>query len=305
MGHLCSSPVALVLTLGALTLDLMEAGNGFAIDTVDIQFPNPNEDISPIPERDGQWDDTRFFGARAVTIAGTIIPAAYGSRSKVLDRLAPFLAQTARPTLTYQIDADAPARFVTLRATNLTAPATNPTISAFQLAWKAADPAAYGVALNQVVIAPTAAIFGRTYTHPQGAAITNTSGWQPPRVYPHTSGAVNVVATNQGTLSTPPLIVVKGGCTNPKVWNDTAGAVFAVGTTAQPLVLAAGSSLTIDARNRLVYLGNDPTNTRYNYVDFSVSSWWSLLPGDNHLRFVPDTADGAANATVSWNDAYL
>jgi hypothetical protein len=178
-------------------------------------------------------------------------------------------------------------------------------VSAFQVGWRASDPAAYGVEVNETAIAPTAAVFGRTYTHPQGAAITSTSGWQPPRVYPHMSGAVNVVAVNDGTLATPPLIVVYGGCTNPKVYNDTAGAVFAVGTATRPLVLAAGSTLTIDARKRLVYLGNDPTNTRYDYVDFAISSWWSLLPGENHLRFVPDTADGAANAVVSWNDAYL
>jgi hypothetical protein len=283
----------------------MDAANGFAIANVDIGFPTPAEDISPMPQRDGVWDSTQFFGPRAVTISGSIMPASFGSRSAVLDVLAPFLAQTARPTLTYQIDADVAPRFLTLRASALSAPATDPTYSAFQVGWKAADPAAYGAILNQVVIAPTAAIFGRTYTHPQGAAITTTSGWQPPRVYPHTSGAINVVATNAGTLSTPPTIVVRGGCTNPKVYNDTAAAVFAVGTSGQPLVLAPGSSLTIDARNRLVYLGADPTNTRYNYVDFSVSSWWSLLPGDNHLRFAPDTADGAAVAVVSWNDAYL
>ena len=305
MAHLCGSPVQLVLTLGARTLDLMDAANGFAIDTVDIGFPTPNEDTSPIPQRDGEWDDTRFFGPRAVTIAGSIFPASFGSRSAVLDRLAPFLAQTARPTLTYQIDADQAPRFVTLRATALSAPATNPAVSAFQVGWKAADPAAYGANLNQVVIAPTAAIFGRTYTHPQGAAITNTSGWQPPRVYPHTSGAINVDAVNAGTLSTPPLIVVQGGCTNPVVYNDTVNGVMAVGTSAQPLTLAPGATLTIDTRNRLVYLGSDPTNTRYNYVDFSRSSWWLLAPGDNHLRYAPDTATGASTATVSWNDAYL
>ena len=305
MAHSCDTPVALVLTLGARTLDLMDAANGFAIESFDVGFPNPSEDISPIPDRDGEWDDTRFFGSRAVTIAGSIVPASFGSRSKVLDALAPFLAQTARPRLTYQVDADAPARYVTLRATALSAPVTNPTVSAFQVGWRASDPAAYGVAVNMVAVAPTTSTYGRTYTHPQGAAITNISGWQPPRVYPHPSGAINVVATNSGTLSTPPFIVIHGGCTNPAVYNDTAGAVFAVGTPARPLTLAAADTLTIDARNRLVYLGNDPTNTRYNYVDFARSSWWSLLPGDNHLRFVPDTADGAANAVVSWNDAYL
>jgi hypothetical protein len=301
----CGTPVQLILTLGSNRLDLMDTANGFAIEQVDIGYPEPRDDLSAIPDHDGEWDNTSWFGARAVTINGTVVASAYGSRSTVFDRLAPFLVASARPTLTYQIDADMAPRSLVVRATALSAPHFHPTVTPFQLAWRAPDPVAYGTALNAVALVAVAAIWGRQYVTPQGGAVTATSGWTPNRYYPAMTGALQTNAVNLGALNSPPLIEVSGACTNPAIWNDTVGAVFAVGTPAQPLDLRAGEVLTIDTKARIVYLGNDPTNSRYNFVDFSRSVWWSLVPGSNQLRFVPDTAANAAAATVAWQDAYL
>jgi hypothetical protein len=301
----CGSPAQLVLTLGALRLDLMDTANGFAVDTVDIGYPTPRDDLSAIPDRDGEWDDTTWFGARAVTISGTIGPSAYGSRSSVFDRLAPFLVASARPTLTWQIDGDAAPRYLTVRATALTAPHSNPTVTAFQLAWRAPDPVAYSTAVHAVTLVPVATSAGRTYATPQGGTVTATSGWTPNRYYPPISGATQATADNQGALNSPPVIQVSGVCTNPAIWNDTVGDVFVVGTVAQPFNLRSGEVLTIDAKARTVYLGSDPTNTRYNFVDFTQSEWWALVAWPNQLRFVPSTAGAGATATVTWQDAYL
>ncbi|HEY2301378.1 MAG TPA: hypothetical protein VGH66_05775 [Acidimicrobiales bacterium] len=296
----------LVLTLGSLTLDLMDVSNGFAIAQVDLGFPNPRADTSTIPDRDGEWDDTAWAGPRAVSISGSIVPSTkLGSRSKVLDALAPFLVAGARPTLTYQIDADVAPRTLTLRATALSAPATTPTVSAFQAGWTAPDPAAYSTAANQVTLAPSTLQWGRVYATPQTATPTATSGWAPPRVYPAIVGGIGVVAANHGTLNTQPVIAITGPCTNPAVFNDTLGAVFAVGSNALTFSLAATDTVTIDGRSRTVYLGSDPNNSRYNYVDFTRSSWWPLIPGNNSLRLVCDSADPSAKAVVTWSDAYL
>ena len=67
--------------------------------------------------------------------------------------------------------------------------------------------------------------------------------------------------------------------------------------------VAAGETLTIDTRDRTVYL-QDPANSRYQYVDFLRSSWWPLEPGDNYISFAPDTEDGAL-LLVTWHDAWL
>jgi hypothetical protein len=302
----CGTPATLVLTLGSRTLDLMDAGNGFAVAQVDLGFPNPRADTSTIPDRDGEWDDTAWSGPRAVTISGSITPSTkLGSRSKVLDALAPFLAAGARPTLTYQIDADVAPRRLTLRATALSAPATNPTVSAFTAGWSAPDPAAYDTTVDQVTLSPSTLGFGRVYATPQTATPTATSGWTPPRVYPAVTGGVGAMAQNDGTLNTQPIIVIHGPCTNPAVFNDTSATVFAVGSNALALTLAASDTLTIDGTTRTVYLGSDPTNSRYNYVDFTRSSWWPLSPGPNSLRLVCDAADPSVTAVVSWSDAYL
>lgn len=303
--RLCDIPSLLTLTLGALALDLMDADNGFLISAVDIGYPNVREDTSAIPARDGQWDNTARFGARVVSITGTMIPAPLGSRSMVLDTLAPFLVPSARPVLTYQIDADMPPRQLTLRASALSAPANDPTASAFQAAWVASDPVAYSTVTQTVDLVPQGLVFGRTYATPQGATVTPTSGFTHPRTYPAMSGGQAVTVTNGGALPAWPLIQIFGDCTNPQVINDTVPGTLAVGTTARPLQVRAGEVLTIDTRNRLVYLGADPANSRYDFVDFAASSWWPLVPGPNHLRFNPSAATTAAYATVQWADAYL
>jgi hypothetical protein len=301
----CDTPAMLVLTMGTRTLDLMAAANGFAVSAVDLGYPTVAEDVSPMPQANGEWDDTAFFTSRVVTITGSLVPASLGSRSAVFDTLAPFLVPSARPVLTYQIDADVEPRTLTLRASALSAPATNPSVSAFQAAWKAPDPTAYAAAADSVRVLPTSGIYGRRYTTPQTAPVTSTSGWTPNRVYPAQSGATLAQATNDGPLNTWPTITVTGVCTNPVLVNDTVGAQLAIGTAAQPLTLGASDVLTVDTRNRIVYLGTDPTNSRYNYVDFTVSSWWPLLPGNNQLRFVPSSAQTSAVAVVTWHDAYL
>jgi hypothetical protein len=294
------------LELGATTLDLMADGNGFAIATVDLGYPAPREDVSAIPDRDGEWDDTALFGARVVSIGGSLFPGDnVGSRSSVLDTLAPYLAASARPRLVFAID-DLPERFVTLRASQLSAPFTDPTVSAFQAQWKAPDPVCYSLTAHTITIVSSGGVFGRRYTDPQSSGVvTSTSGWKPPRIYPSMAGVQAAQAVNAGTLNTPPLFQIFGPCTNPGIYNDTLGTAFVVGTDAAPLTLGATDVLTVDARNRAVYVGPDPANGRYSYVDFSRSSWWPLIPGPNALRYVHQTAQTASHATCTWNDAYL
>src|SRR5215472_11494399 len=291
MAHLCGTPIVLTLALGTLTLDLMDADAGYAIEQVDLGYPNVREDISAIPDRDGAWDDTLHFGQRVVSINGTLLDVAAGSRSKAFDALAPFLVPAARPTLTWQLDGDVAPRTCVLRASALSAPASSPLLSKFQAAWVAADPAMYSLQSHTTVIAPAGLGYGRHYATPQDVGtVTNTSTWAPPRWYPAQAGTVSSTAVNAGTLNAYPVRQTFGPCTNPGLYNDTTGTHFTVGTAANPLILNAGDVLTVDSRQRLVYLGTDPTNSRYSYVDFSSSTWLVLVPGPNVLRYVADTA---------------
>jgi Siphovirus-type tail component, C-terminal domain len=303
----CDSPRILRLELGANTLDFMDPGNGFYIDTLDLGYPAVRDDTSATPDRDGEWDDTWLFGARVVSVGGSITPGpAIGSRSAVLDTLAPFLVASARPRLVFSVDDLAP-RFVTLRPSQLSAPFTHPSVSAFTVAWSAPDPVCYSLDGRSLIIASSSAVFGRRYTDPQTTGIvTPMSAWIPPRVYPSMRGVQAAQAINAGTMNTPPVFQIFGPCTNPAVYNDTLGAMFAVGTDTAPLTLGATDVLTLDYRNRAVYVGTDPNNGgRYAYVDFGRSSWWPLVPGPNALRFVPVTAQAGAQAVCTWNDAYL
>jgi hypothetical protein len=192
-----------------------------------------------------------------------------------------------------------------LRVAQFSGPASNPQMTAFQVQWSCPDPAAYSAARHTTNVAPGGLGYGRTYTTPSPGTPTNTSTWTFPRVYPAMSGQPTASVVNAGTLRTDPVITIYGPCTNPAIYNDTAGQVIAVGTAGTPLTLASTDVLTVDGRNRAVYLNGNPNSTQYQYVDFSRSSWWQLLPGPNAIRYVPSTATPASYAAVAWNDAYL
>jgi hypothetical protein len=222
-----------------------------------------------------------------------------------LDALAPFLVASARPTLTYAVDADEAPRVLTLRAAQFSGPHTSPTLTAFQAQWSAPNPAAFSAVAHVVNVAPGQLGYGRTYTTPSPGTATNVTTRGYPRVYPAASGQTSATIVNAGDLRTDPLIAVYGPATNPAIYNDTAGAVMVVGTTATPFTLAATDVLTVDGRSRQIYLNGNPDSTQYQYVDFTQSSWWQLLPGANTVRYVAQTATPASYAAVTWNDAYL
>jgi hypothetical protein len=305
MAAYCGTPATLILALPASTLDLMDAANGFRVAEVDLGYPAVRADTSPIPDRNGEWDNTANFGARVVSVKGSLIPSGLGSRQKAFDALAPFLVAMARPTLTYVIDGDETARTLTLRPAQFSGPYSNPTASDFQVQWSAPDPAAYSAVRHQTNVAPGGLGYGRTYTTPSPGTPTNVTTRTYPRVYPATSGQPSASVVNAGNLRTDPLITIYGPATNPAVYNDTVGQVLAVGSVSNPFTLAAADVLTVDGRARAVYLNGNPNSTQYAYVDFTRSSWWQLTPGANTVRYVADTATPASYATVAWNDAFL
>ena len=121
MGVYCGLPRCELL-VGTRTLDLMDSGQGFRIASLYLGFPEIREDATDAPDRAGTIDLTALFGARAVTIAGSIVAAPAGSRSASLALLTPFLHPAARPTLIYQTDTDVEPRRLTLRVSGNTAP---------------------------------------------------------------------------------------------------------------------------------------------------------------------------------------
>jgi Phage tail protein len=296
MTAYCSTPAVLTLTLGSTVLDLMDQANGFRIGEVDLGYPDVREDINLRPDQHGVADFTQFFGARAVTISGAIVPSSTGSRQKALQALAPFLNPAARPVLTYQIDGDVGPRTLTLRPSDLSVPVTNPQVSDFQVGWKAADPFAYDANVQTAIVWVTVAGGGRQYNLVF------------PRVYP--PGGVSQARTyNLGSFDVYPTLTFYGPMTGIQVtWTALSTPTITGYFLFQPsYTIPAGSFVVVDCKNRTAFLNGDPANSVYSRLGYLSSGFWPYIPagGSTIWSLSANNTSAASQVQIRWQDAYL
>lgn len=130
---------------------------------------------------------------------------------------------------------------------------------------------------------------------------TVLGGLELPHGFPHGFGSAtgsSAIVTNGGNFDTDPVITFTagaGGLLNPVVEHVDAGESFEV-----LISLAEGETLVVDFAQRTVLLNG--TTSRSNLVRRPDSTWFTLTPGDNEVRFAAGGGDGTM--TVSWRDAY-
>lgn len=135
----------------------------------------------------------------------------------------------------------------------------------FQCSLVAADPRIYGIDFKQVNLSTSAA---------------------------------QVTAANLGNFPTNPQMVFYGPAENPSIWDFSSGHHMKFNIT-----LGTDDYLVVDTVTRTVLLNNE-TN-RYGSLVFEESTWFSLEPGDNDLRFQYDSAGSEAGIAIQWRDAWL
>ena len=69
--------------------------------------------------------------------------------------------------------------------------------------------------------------------------------------------------------------------------------------------LLTGEYLVVDFKEGTVLLNGDTANSRYDQLDFSVSEWFELIPGETNLRLYPLTQSAPASALIEFRSAYL
>jgi Siphovirus-type tail component, C-terminal domain len=285
----------LVLQLGADTLDLSDyETNGLYVDTVDIGAPAVREVVNDAVDRHGTTDETAYFGARLITLSGTLIASEVaGTRQEILDRLRLFCRPGTRPTLTVALNDDVP-RVITLRPDQCASPITAPGRCPFAAAWKAPDPRFYSLALDSVVVyPPMSATGGRTY--PLTFSRTYPSSW---------GGSGFADVTVAGDMATWATYRIDGPATNPVLTvTDDAGHTSSVGFAS--LTLAVGDYITVDTDTKTVYLNGDPAADRYSTLDVLTTRWGPLWPGHNRITFDAAAFAASCQLTATWRPAYL
>lgn len=288
----------LKLALGSLELDLNDIDeNGFVIASVDPGCATPREITTVLPGQDGQDDQTEFFGPRSVQLTGAIVPTCGGSRTKMKDRLAPFLAAKARPTLIYALDPDVDVRCIDLRISQWSNVIDHPgNATAFSVQW-VGKPIAYGPFLNEVDLPLSAG---------------STSGFSFPLIFPlsfgDTSGPTeDGTILNVGTYPSWPILRVYGPCTDPSILfiDPETGESNGTQIVFSGLVIGDGEYAEIDTQARTVLINGDPGANRYNFVDFARTTWGQLQVGPNRVRFTAAAASGDVITKVLWRESYL
>ena len=190
MAPYCATPAGLRLDLVdtdgvtvTKTLDLMAEENGVRVSSLDVAYPTVREVTAANPTDNGEFDYTSLFGPRVVTVAGTVVPSAFGSRQAMLAELSSWCAPWLRPHLVYCIDPTEATLWLTVRGSQFTAPVSDRTVTAFTVSWVAADPMAQTLSATTLELAP-----GQTAT-----------------------------ARNDGNFPAWPTITLRGPCTDPEV----------------------------------------------------------------------------------------
>jgi hypothetical protein len=272
MTAYCPSPATLRLeTLDATgtvtnTLDLMDAAGGYRVSSLDVGFPTVRDVVSPLPTRDGDFDSTRLYGPRSVTVVGSLVPSAAGSRQKALQALKWWCQPRLRPRVVYAVDADCAPLWLGVRGSQLGAPISNATVSAFTAAWVAPDPVARALTTQTATINP---------------------------------GATGTV-TNAGTYRAWPVLDLYGPWTNPTVtWvTPNAGSIVITGLT-----IPTGHYVEIDTNAQTALF--DATTSVYDHIDFHNTRWAGLEPGATVLGFSATSSSSPARLVVKWADSSI
>lgn len=278
--------------LDAFSLDGVE---GFLASTLDLGFPAVRSSRRPRTDVEGEIDTTRLFGARAVSITGTITPKPDGTlnRQEVEDRFLAFMRPDRSSYLVYRLELDGEERRLLVRPDQFGAPITHPSSVKVAVGFRAPDG-----------IQESAELEGETVD----AVAADEPGISFPLVFPFSwpasTPAGTVIVTNRGNVRAWPVLRLYGPCSNPRIENATIGAALEF-TAGGGLELAAGDYLEVDTRERTIRLNGLAAQTRHNRLNFDDSEWWPLDPGDNLLRYFPEVFAPGALAEIDFRSAFL
>lgn len=247
----------------------------------------------PRPQRtNGSYDVIGVYQARTVTIRGNFLPPNRAlvpqKRQRLLQALDSVYGDAATLIFNEPIPKQAYARLSDqpmVRTTKTTG------FTEFEFTMRCADPLKYSLQL---------------FSQQGGTFVDLGVGRTYSRVYPRTyvsSGSGGnqtnyIVALNEGSVPTAPLIAVNGPATNPVVTNLATDEFMGFNLT-----LASNERLLIDMGEHIAIKSAPVEQALTISLMMDGSTWWKLLPGVNNLQLVSESNTGSITAT--WRSAWL
>lgn len=283
---------------GLPTLDL--ASTAFKAAEIDLGFPIVRTVTQNAPDADGEIDTTELSGARVVTLGLSVQPTV-ASRWALTQQVKAYLNPRYRPRL-YVTFPDAPELMLRLRAANLADRWVPQRGARFDLTaqWVCPSGIMESAELHTATILPGA-------VGVDGIEFASTIEFGTTVEFPFIAPPGTVTISNVGDRNAFPVVRAFGpfgvegnAADETEIGNVTTGRtlVFA------GLGISAGDYLEIDFRQRTILVNSLASQTRYQYLSFPESSWWSLAPGENEVSFRPDTFSGNAQMQIFWRDAW-
>jgi hypothetical protein len=271
--------------------------NGFVIQNLSLGFPVVREVMDRRAAQNGETDYTNYFGARSVVLSVALAPEIASdptvTEQALEDRLRAWLLPSRRSWLYYRFGTSGEWRRIAIRgsAMSRTISATTNAFGIVPLTWKCASGVIESADEATFELHTSAdAELGRTY---------DRSG---DRSYPASPVIGNKTIINNGTAPASPILRIHGPMTQPRVKNMTTGKAIEFISS---FALLSGQFLEMNFETGTVYLNADPTNSRYDKLDLTVSEWWELIPGENLLRSYPLTSSAPSVVLGTYRHTYL
>ena len=276
---------------------VLDALDGWGILGLDMGDPDTRVSTQNAPDADGTLDFTSFVGARPITLALELVEFSQ-SLWQMVSRLKSFTRPRVELRMCVQWSETSPLVCADIRRSTWSNPLDNLWVQRPVISWVCPKGVWEEVTATISLIFPASGgtELGRNYSSagtPQGLTFD--------RVYPTSPVLGSGSVTNMGNSEAFPVLRVYGPCTDPVIWNDTLDKQLAFSS----LSIAAGEFLEIDTRYKTIrYLG-DPTDSRYNNLNFTLSRWWTLSPGTSAIRFLPATSSAGSVLEITHYNTYL
>jgi hypothetical protein len=113
----------------------------------------------------------------------------------------------------------------------------------------------------------------------------------------------STILQNAGHVSTPVTIEIQGPVVNPQVKNLTTGQVFRINKSISVNEVIHIDTTSKEKRVEVIRNGVSLINAM-GWVDYAVTDFWQLVPGDNEIEYTADAGEHDATVAVSWHNRY-
>lgn len=270
---------------GSRTLDLSAAMD---VERFAIGLPTARAVTVARPQHDGELDYTSRHGAALIEVRGRVWPGSEGSVPDLVDALRFFAHPGRRPRLVWRKVGQA-ARRATVRFEGGETPleAESYATSQAQMLFRVPDGKSYSDQLHVRAANAAGDVPGREYDLSFD------------RSYPFSGGLGLVECVNAGTTVTDPVLRMFGPCESPRVEHVASGRRL----TLEGFAVSDGDYVELDVSARTARLNGLASQNLYDAL--TEARWFSLEPGENQLRFFPETASAGSQLQARWRDAFI